>query len=299
MKVHYIYKITCLCGSFKNHYYIGKRSSRKTDILNDYYYGSGEKLRRYYKKYPPVLGETITKEILEINQTKEINCQREKEIIGDLYLTDPLCLNLMEGGNGRKVSKETSRKKSDAYKGRKLSEETRKKMSIAKKRDNSVSSLRKYYETHEVWNKGVPSINRKPVACYNLNGEFIKIYSSVSEASQENNISDGGIAGCILKPNEHHKAGNFMWLPVCDNQPMKIRSYKEIQKERYYKNKKKIEQYTPDGKLIKTWESVKEVAESFGYKSYSVVSKLLNTPDFPPSQNNSNNIYNFIWRRAS
>ena len=28
MSIHYIYKITCLCGTFKDHYYIGKRSSK-------------------------------------------------------------------------------------------------------------------------------------------------------------------------------------------------------------------------------------------------------------------------------
>lgn len=299
MTIHYIYKITCLCGSFKGHYYIGKRSSRKADILNDYYYGSGEKLRRYYKKYPPVLGETIIKDIIEINPTKEMNCKREKEIIGDLYLTDTLCLNLMEGGNGRRVSKETSKKKSDMYKGKKLSEETKKKMSIAKIRDNSVSSLVKYYESHDVWNKGKTGLYGRAVVCYSLDGEYIKTYSSVGDAEKECNIALGAISDCINKPNEHHKAGNYMWLPVCENQPMKIKSYKEHQKERYSKLKTKVNQYDENGVLIKSWDSVKDIAENFGYKSCGTLYELFKTPFSKYSKNKTNEIYRYIWEKAS
>ena len=35
MNKHYIYIITCLCGKFKNHYYIGKRTSKNKYIYND------------------------------------------------------------------------------------------------------------------------------------------------------------------------------------------------------------------------------------------------------------------------
>lgn len=298
MKIHYIYKITCLCGKFKDHYYIGKRTSRKEDIQNDYYYGSGEKLRRYYKKYPPVLGETITKEVLEINPTKERNCEREKEIIGDLYKTDPLCLNLMEGGNGRKVNKETAEKKSVLVKGKKLSEETKKKMSEAKIRDNAVASLERYYETHNVWNKGLKGLSGKPVACYGLDGRFIKIYESISIAAEECGVDGSAVGLCITKPDKFHRVGDFMFTPVFENQPIIIESYTSKQSKRYNKVKKNINQYTLDGDFVKTWETSGDIAKAFGYNSCGVVYKLLDNPN-RAYKNNENEIYKFIWRRAS
>ena len=297
MNKHYIYKITCLCGKFKNHYYIGKRTTKNKYIYNDNYYGSGEKLRRYYKKYPPQNGVTIYKEIIEINPNKEINAKREKDIIGDLYKSDPLCLNLMEGGNGRSVSKETSKKKSSLMKGKKLSEETKRKMSIAKKRDNAIVSLTKYYKNNNVWNKGKIGVYGHPIACYDLEGNFIKEYSSITSANMELNISEGLINNCLNHPDKYHRTGDFMWTYAVENQPMKIESYSEKQNRRYSKLKKKIGQYTKDGELIKIWSSVKEIAKSFGYKSNSIIYKLIDNPNLP--DNNCNNIYSYLWKKAS
>lgn len=68
------------------------------DLNNDKYCGSGIFCRDYFKKYGALLGETYLKEIIEINPSKEINRQREKIIVGDLWKTDPLCMNLCPGG---------------------------------------------------------------------------------------------------------------------------------------------------------------------------------------------------------
>lgn len=292
MTKHYLYKITCLCGSFKDHYYIGKRSSRKSDILHDCYYGSGEKLRRYYKKYPPELGVTITKEILEINPTKEINAQREKEVIGDLYLTDPMCLNLMEGGNGRKVSKETSQKKSISYKGRKLSDETRAKMSAAKIRDNSAQSLAKYYETHEVWNKGQTGLWGTPVACYDLDGNYIETFSSASLACEKLGLDSGSVSKHLATPDLNHKVKNYMFRYLKDGEvEMKIEPYCSLQKKRYSKITKPVIQYTLDGEYVNTYPSLNAATKSLGYKSAAHLSDCL--------AGRTESAWGYLWKKAS
>lgn len=127
-KYHYIYKITCLCGSLAGKYYYGKHSTKdKEDPFHDNYYGSGSVLIKYYKKYKPIEGETILKEIIEFNPSKEINAIRERKWIGDKWETDPMCLNLKPGGDGGVVMTDEIRKKiSDRLKG------------------------------HTPWNKGVP-----------------------------------------------------------------------------------------------------------------------------------------------
>lgn len=60
--------------------------------------------------------------------------QREKEIIGDLYETDPLCINLTQGGGGglpkgHKKSPAMRKKLSESRKGIQYSEETKKRIS--------------------------------------------------------------------------------------------------------------------------------------------------------------------------
>lgn len=104
MVYYYTYKITCLKGSLKSCYYLGLHI---TDDLNDGYCGSGRIIRDYYKKYGAIEGVTYTKENLGFyNNQEELN-QAEYELIGDLYKTDPKCLNLRAGGSQAGMCDET------------------------------------------------------------------------------------------------------------------------------------------------------------------------------------------------
>ena len=150
-KYYYIYKITFLKGRMKGKYYIGKRIGHKSDMINDGYFGSGNMCIRYCKKYPPVIGETIAKEILEVCDSKEELAECEKKWIGDLWETDENCVNLKRGGEGgcgvsywkgKQLSKGHKLKISKSEKGKKLSDETRKKIGIASTgRKNIVSDI--------------------------------------------------------------------------------------------------------------------------------------------------------------
>lgn len=87
---HVIYKIM----RFDGMYYIGKHS---TDNLDDAYLGSGTRISRSIAKYG-VLAHT--KIILEMLPSRaELNI-REREIVNDELLRDPLCMNLKVGGDG-------------------------------------------------------------------------------------------------------------------------------------------------------------------------------------------------------
>lgn len=111
MEYFYIYKITCLKGSLKDHYYIGQH---KTTNLDDGYKGSGRVIKDYYKKHP----NDYIKEILCWCESEEDMNLKEDFYVGDLYDTDPLCLNLRAGGNQPGISEETRRKSSETMKGK-------------------------------------------------------------------------------------------------------------------------------------------------------------------------------------
>lgn len=94
-KYLYTYKITLLKGEYSGCYYYGQHS---TNNLNDRYKGSGTNITKYFKKYEPIEGVTYVKEILHFyNDLDELN-EAEAELIGDLYKTDPKCLNKRAGG---------------------------------------------------------------------------------------------------------------------------------------------------------------------------------------------------------
>lgn len=181
MQYHYIYKTTLLCGTLSGKYYIGKRSTdSRRNILPEEdvdYTGSGNVVRRYFKKYGKIPGVTHIKEIIEVNPDKRTNAEREREIIGNLYETDTMCLNIIRGGwgggwyvPGHTVSEDTRKKLSDSHKGKHPTEETRKLLSEQRKGENhpmygkhqteeakrKVSEgLKKTYENGLVpWNKG-------------------------------------------------------------------------------------------------------------------------------------------------
>lgn len=88
---HYIYKTTCqMTGKF----YVGMHS---TNNLDDGYLGSGKILGYSRKKHGD---ENHKKEILEFCTSREALKLREKEIVNEKLLADPLNINLKYGGEG-------------------------------------------------------------------------------------------------------------------------------------------------------------------------------------------------------
>lgn len=90
-KYHVIYKTTC---TVTGRWYIGMHS---TNDLNDGYKGSGTRLARSMKKYGK---DAHICEILEHHPNRRVLSEREKQIITEEMLQDPMCLNIGPGGEG-------------------------------------------------------------------------------------------------------------------------------------------------------------------------------------------------------
>ena len=87
---HFIYKTTC---EVTKRYYYGMHS---TDNLDDGYIGSGKRLWHSIN-YHGIKNHSI--EILEYFDNRESLKNREKELITEEMLKDPMCMNLQLGGN--------------------------------------------------------------------------------------------------------------------------------------------------------------------------------------------------------
>lgn len=143
---YYTYKITLLKGSLAGHYYFGQHRTKK---LNDNYTGSGRIIKNYFKHYDKIEGVTYIKEILHFYNNEDDLNVAEKDLIGNKWETDKLCLNLLPGGTnicrggvkkgnsssrkGCKLSEETKEKLRQANLGKHLSEETKRKCSESNK----------------------------------------------------------------------------------------------------------------------------------------------------------------------
>lgn len=88
---HYIYKTT---NTITGKYYIGMHSAKRD---NDGYMGSGKILSLSIKKYGR---EAHLFEILEFFPDRRSLALRERELVNESTITDPLCMNLKIGGEG-------------------------------------------------------------------------------------------------------------------------------------------------------------------------------------------------------
>ena len=82
-----------------------------TSKLDDGYLGSGKRLRRSVRKH----GESNhVREILEMFETREALIDGEILLITEDLLNDPMCMNLMKGGKGGKISDDQQRRRAIA-----------------------------------------------------------------------------------------------------------------------------------------------------------------------------------------
>ncbi len=261
VKIHYIYKIHFLCGFPTGRYYLGKHTGK----IDDTYAGSGNFCNAYYKKYGKTLGKTYIKEILEINPSKKINSSREEYLIGDLWKTDPLCMNQKPGGEGG-----CGPGKYATRFGAKMSEETKAKISLA--------------------NKNRETLN---VDQFDLKGNFIRRFKSANEAAKKIGLKNSSAISSACNKRDHYRtAGGFFWRYANDSD-RNFQTFKEasaIQKEKQTEIKRKqkeherqikeqqkedarqkIDQYSLDGKFIKTYSSILKICEDLNTKSRSAI----------------------------
>lgn len=146
-KYHFLYKTT----NIKNgRFYIGIHS---TNNLNDGYLGSGKRLRFSIRKHSK---ENFKLEILEFFENRELLVEREKELVNDELLKEPLCMNLKPGGSGG-FSSETHRIKAQVAGAKKVNEIVWARDNHRKMHSDRMCNLWKNgVLTQTPWEKGKP-----------------------------------------------------------------------------------------------------------------------------------------------
>lgn len=193
-------------------------------------YKTNEVMCRAIKKYG---WENVKHEILYENLTKEEAEQKEIELIAKCNSTDKnYGYNIENGGKcvGR-VSEETkikiSKNNARYWKGKKLPKETREKMSLSmKNRKIKRESIFKALETkRKKYPNGIiisfeerkrrsdkmknNKISAKGIIQLDREGNFIKEWFCISDASRELKINNGSIVSCAK--GRRKSAGGYIW----------------------------------------------------------------------------------------
>ena len=286
-----VYRHTCL---FNNKVYIGI-TSRKPEAR------WGREGNGYQQQHHPHFYNAIQKygwnnfshDILFTNLTQEEAEAKEIELI-TLYKANDreYGYNELAGGNcttnpsletrkkqsesrrGRIVSKETRQKLREANLGQKRSDEARQHMSqSAKKRkrfpvsqetkdkigDSNRGKIRNK-ELVEKMRENAP--NKMPVKQYDLQGNFIGEFVSVSEASRNTGVNKSHILECCYQKTNSKSCGGYQWKFSNDE-----RIISPFISE---KAPKPVAQYTLERKFLKKYNSASEAMRETGIDASSI-----------------------------
>ncbi len=129
-------------------------------------------------------------------------------------------------------------------------------VSIAIKRETRVKDY--YFSFNKTFKKTLKSIG-KICYIYDINGNFICEYESVAEAARQLNVNRTDLSDCLN--GRQQSCCNYMI------------SYSKVEKMFYEpkRHKKyKVQQFTKDGVLIKTFNSLTESAKSMGLSKTTI-----------------------------
>lgn len=85
---------------------------------------------------------------------------------------------------------------------------------------------------------------------YDDKGNFIKSYNDITQCTEQTGLSKEAIASVANGYREYHKGYKFFYRKQDKVNPIEVKT-----------NNKKVDQYTKDGKYIKTFDSITEAAK--------------------------------------
>jgi len=260
-KFMFVYRTTNLING---KFYIGQHS---TNDLTDGYKGSGLLINKAFKKYGKI---NFNIEIIEFSQSREYLDELEKKLIKEYKSSNNnIGYNLHQGGLGGSSYKKINQYKLDGTFLRTwdaiiiASQE----LNLSYKTiQNCVKELKptcggfmwkdytKFSDCKDISrfkDNSLRSVNQ-----YSLEGKFIKIWNSITEASLALNLNKSSIGNCCRLEPSTYQIGGFIWR------------YTDVTNGRSdimpvtYKNKRMVEQYTIDGIYIKTFNSITEASKA-------------------------------------
>lgn len=127
---------------------------------------------------------------------------------------------------------------------------------------NSPECRAKISESHIGMHSGEKNPKARKVAQYTINGELIRVWDYMRQASRSLGISESSITMCCQQKVGYNTAGGFVWRYVEDCVIYKINptGLKET----------KVVQLSKDGELICIWDSIIQASRELGIDRTSI-----------------------------
>ncbi len=285
--------------------------------------GSGylRKYKESDKYHQPLFAQAILKygwenfdhEVIASNLTREEADRFEKLLIEKLDTMNPKYgYNLKEGGSNGSHSEETKKKLSEFNKNKHLSEEHKKKIGesnkgkyISEETKRRISESLKgkiVGEKHYLYGKhlseetkiklsdankgkniGKNNSNARKISQYDLDGNIIKNWSSIVDASRELGLSKEGIYQCCSDCYTNCRTlGGFIWRYSEDEL---TKEYVELCNRKW--NEKSVIQYSISGEFICMFKNMTEAELKTGV-SHSHISRCC--------KGNRKTAGGFVWK---
>lgn len=106
------------------------------------------------------------------------------------------------------------------------------------------------------------------VTQYDLRGKRVASYLAIAEAARATGAGSGEI--CNVINGKQRTAGGFIWKKGEGNPIIDVSNFVYSGAWRGQKQQKKVKQYTLAGKYIRTFDSVKAVAEFIGVNATAI-----------------------------
>lgn len=165
--------------------------------------------------------------------------------------------NLTDGGDGNQnqhFSKESIELRASKIRGIPRDEETRRKIS------EGLKGIKRSEEVKAKVKKSVTELQGEAINQFSKNGDFIKRWDSISEASRQLGIDRANIGHCCAHRPNHNSAGGYIWRYVNDNTP--VVSY----------TPNSVCQLSLDGELIAIYKTALIAKEKTGISTSSISS---------------------------
>ena len=207
------------CYEDSNKVYIGKTKNCR---YNNHKKKFGDKIKYTILEEIPSLSYNLWEplESYWIEQFRqwgfEVMNKRKKGGSGPEYQTEETKQKIKQKTTGHKKSHDTKTKMSLSHKGKLLSKETKEKISLSNKgkifSHSHIENLKKghslkdrnFYRSME-WLNNI----KKPILQYDLEGNFIRTWDSIKEASESLGVNRIGISHCLL--GNQKTAYNYIW----------------------------------------------------------------------------------------
>ena len=137
--------------------------------------------------------------------------------------------------------------------------------------DNLEWCTAEYNSNYGTCKERIGLTNGIPVLKYDLEGNFISEYPTMTEAERNEGIDHTNI--CICCEGKISHCNNFIWIYKGDEHTIQDR-IKKVKNS--ITRPKKLEMYDMDGKLIRTYDSILQASKTSG-DSYMVINRQLKT----------------------